>query len=382
MQNNNETKLNLSSLLPTLKSGKITLDFDDAEILINISVNRKGNIVEQVVKNVVNNTPTNTNETTKEEVVSVSDKVISEKPVKECRHNENETGWFKGTYIYGGEVRSSYHYYEDGIAVCDNGIVSRNHMLTVNHIKVDNPETVDCCKKCESVLAKRKVENYHKLETSNATGWYIRTFGLRKTLYKHFYKNGNTICRNKWRLTVEDKATSLDTKDDCNVCKDCLERAKTINSVDVSNKKVIRTFSSKDIIKPDEILDSWNSKLIKIDNPVPLNDTDTDDIYVEAAKRSIVIYRKHIINTMRKLSIDNRMTVDNTIVKFYCNNKIVELNVFRNPTVRNSELTIRKIKVIERTSPNQKIIGNSYNMTCMVAKVILERSKMSNEKEN
>jgi hypothetical protein len=404
----------INNLFSSLTSGKIILNFGDTEINVDITVNRKGNIIKQVSDKIIERIVEDRElEETKKTVSNVSkdyvcgnepypvipdeddelvvDKLMSEELDKdECccheeKHNVKETGWFKGEFRYGGKNRTSLHYYEDGIAVCDTGVVSRNHILNETTVKVDNPVTEECCRKCQLVLAKRKTATYKEIKQSknvNATGWFLRMTDSRKGIYKHFYKDGHTICRNQWQLTSIDKETNLDTDKEYKICKVCIEKAKAYTKADLTNKKVIKTLAPKDVITPTEMLERWNKNLIVFNEPVPLKDTlESDDIYAEAAKRMLVVYRKPINNIMRKLSSDNRMTIDSTTVKFYCKNKIVELTVIRNDNKRNSELAIKKINIIDRTSPNQRITGTAYDMTSMVTRVILERSRNLKDEE-
>lgn len=442
----------INNLFSSLTSGKIILNFGDTEINVDITVNRKGNIIKQVSDKIIEriiedreleetkNTESNVSKDyvcgnePYHDVVSdtddepVVDKLMSEELDKDEPHKhiplkyysisgnidmdrvnylekfrtkdsdpiidedskepkKEETGWFKGEFRYGGKNRTSLHYYEDGIAVCDTGVVSRNHILNETTVKVDNPVTEECCKKCLLVLAKRKTATYKEIKQSknvNATGWYLRMTDSRKGIYKHFYKDGHTICRNHWQLTTIDRETNLDTDKEYKICKVCIEKAKAHTRADISNKKVIKTLGAKDVITPTEMLERWNKNLVLFGEPVPLkSNLESDDVYAEAAKRMLVVYRKPINNIMRKLSSDNRMTVDSTTVKFYCKNKLVELTVIRNDNKRNSELSIKKINITDRTSPNQRITGTAYDMTSMVTRVILERSrKLKDEEED
>lgn len=438
---NQNININLiNNLFSSLTNGKITLNFGDTEVNIDITVNRKSNIVEQVANEIVNESKQPESNVSKDYVCGnepyhiisntdnepVVDKLMAEELDKDepQRHlpikyrslsgkididrvnylekfrtkasdpiigedgkelKKEETGWFKGKFRYSGETRTSLHYYEDGIAVCDTGVVSRNHILNETTVKVDKPVTEECCKKCLLVLAKRKTATYKEIKNSNSidsTGWYLRMTDSRKGIYKHFYKNGKSICRNHWQLTSIDKETNLDTDKEYKICKVCIEKAKAHTRVDLTNKKVIKTLAPKDVITPAEMLERWNKNLIVFNEPVPLKNTlESDDVYAEAAKRMLVVYRKPINNIMRKLSSDNRMTIDSTTVKFYCKNKIVELTVIRNDNKRNSELSIKKINITDRTSPNSRIYGTAYDMTSMVTKVILERSRNLKDEE-
>lgn len=319
---NNNINISLSDivkLVSSFKDGSITLNFDNFQLVANVKLNQ---LQTPAMKEFVEE---------------------AEKP-----YNKIETKDWE-------PLDDSYDDYEEYESDYD----------TVYEDQIDvKPERAEIKKASKKRSKKSKKSDFPMLENE---GWGFSTVARNRKL--HFVtkdKDGHQIALCKPENTglsfYDGTGTDYCT---CEKCKKALEKKAGVKKARKSSKKT----------EPDYItMNDLESHTVMIDNPIPEDYYEiTKDVYIEAAKRAIIIYAKNIITQIKRLGGINRVHVDQTTVYFYTDSKIVKTLVVRSDTTNDAKLDIKHVEVLERTSPNSFINGFAIKIDNLVEKVIEER---------
>lgn len=200
-------------------------------------------------------------------------------------------------------------------------------------------------------------------------GWGFSTVAKRKQLHFIIKNNNNHLV-----LLCKGEDKGLDYYDgegtDYNVCTKCQE----ILKYQAKCQQAVRESETQKEDKEGTILDYFKKHTIMIDNPIPEDYYDvSDDVYIEAVKRAVIVYSKDIIAQMRRLGGINRTQVDQTTLNFYTDKKIVKTVVTRDNTGKNAKIDIRRAEISDRTSPNSFVNGYAIKIDYLVENTIKER---------
>lgn len=321
MTNNNNINITLSDLknmVSSFKNGTITLNFNDFQITADIKVNKLPSSVKEF----------------DEEVTSLS--------------NEKEKLEWKPLDVNNLDDYAKEVY--DEITEDMKKPVSRKRT-----------------RKASSKKTSKRRNSKKEFPLLDNEGWGFSTVARQRKLHFIIKNNDNhlvTLCKG------EDDGLSYYNGEGteykvCPKCQKILQRQ-------AKRQQIVR---EKETPKEQHItLDYLKNHTVMIDNPIPEDYYDvSDDVYIEAVKRAVIVYSKNIITQMRRLGGINRVQVDQTTVHFYTDKKVVKTVVTRNNTGDDAKIDIRRVEIFDRTSPNSFINGYAIKIDYLVENVIKER---------